>query len=106
MIEQSEASAERLGELIVDLLEDPQELDAMRDKLDAWHHPKAAERIADCILAATLPVSMDSDASDPGEEDLQMSRSRSRAPEPAQLTFRLPPGTLGGSLDLGPRWHR
>ncbi|MFT4587020.1 MAG: UDP-N-acetylglucosamine--N-acetylmuramyl-(pentapeptide) pyrophosphoryl-undecaprenol N-acetylglucosamine transferase [Candidatus Binatia bacterium] len=106
MIEQSEASAERLGELIVDLLEDPQELDAMRDKLDAWHHPKAAERIADCILAATLPVSMDSDASDPGEEDLQMSRSRSRAPETAQLTFRLPPGTLGGSRDLGPRWHR
>lgn len=106
MINQSEASPERLAEVIVGLLEDPQSLDAMRDKLAAWHHPKAAERIADCILAATMPVGPDHGGGDGSRSDRVTRRSHPRAAETRQLTFRLAAGSHGRSRDTGLRRNR
>lgn len=106
MIEQSEASPERLANAIADLLEDPKGLNAMREKLVAWHHPKAAERVADCILAATTPVGANPRGENDAEKDLEPPRSRARAVESRQLTFRLAAGSLGRSRDNGLRRNR
>jgi UDP-N-acetylglucosamine--N-acetylmuramyl-(pentapeptide) pyrophosphoryl-undecaprenol N-acetylglucosamine transferase len=51
LLEQSEATGEKLASLILKLLQDFPAHQAMRDELVRWHSPHAAEQIAEKIVA-------------------------------------------------------
>jgi len=50
LLEQSEATAEKLAGLVTRLLQDPVAYTAMREELVRWHSPRAADQIADKII--------------------------------------------------------
>jgi len=50
LLDQEEATGEKLAALILKLLQDPAADAAMRDELVRWHSPHAAEQIADKIV--------------------------------------------------------
>jgi UDP-N-acetylglucosamine--N-acetylmuramyl-(pentapeptide) pyrophosphoryl-undecaprenol N-acetylglucosamine transferase len=50
LLDQEEATSEKLTALILKLLQDPAADAAMRDELVRWHSPHAAEQIADKIV--------------------------------------------------------
>lgn len=52
MLEQRDATPQRLGEMILDLSRNEEARSAMRESLGRWHHPRAAAEIAEKICAA------------------------------------------------------
>jgi UDP-N-acetylglucosamine:LPS N-acetylglucosamine transferase len=52
MIEQREASSERLAESILELVQNPAARSTMQEALGKWHDPQAAEHMAERVLNA------------------------------------------------------
>ncbi len=50
LLQQSDATPEKVSTLLRELVEDTAEREGMRTALARWHEPKAAEKIADAIL--------------------------------------------------------
>lgn len=51
LLQQSDATPEKVSTLLRELVEDTDERDEMRSALAKWHEPKAAEKIADAIFS-------------------------------------------------------
>ena len=51
MVDQASATPEKLSQMIISLLKNPNQCDSMKQALAKWHFAHAAERIADRILA-------------------------------------------------------
>ena len=52
LLQQGDATPEKVSTLLRELVEDTAERDEMRTALAGWHEPKAAEKIAERILRA------------------------------------------------------
>lgn len=52
LLQQGDATPEKVSTLLRELVEDTAERDEMRSALAKWHEPKAAEKIADAILVS------------------------------------------------------
>ncbi len=58
MVDQASATPEKLSQITISLLKNPKQCTTMQQALAKWHNAKAAEEIADCILARIDPPNL------------------------------------------------
>jgi UDP-N-acetylglucosamine--N-acetylmuramyl-(pentapeptide) pyrophosphoryl-undecaprenol N-acetylglucosamine transferase len=74
LLEQKTATPELLSQLVLDLLEKPAVHEKMQNALARWHAPRAAEQIAEAMLAAVGVGAGESWHADPQSCSLPLSR--------------------------------
>jgi UDP-N-acetylglucosamine--N-acetylmuramyl-(pentapeptide) pyrophosphoryl-undecaprenol N-acetylglucosamine transferase len=75
LLEQKTATPELLSQLVLDLLEKPAVHEKMRNALARWHAPRAAEQIAEAMLAAVGVGAAESWQADPQSFSPPLSRT-------------------------------
>ena len=82
LLEQKTATPELLSQLVLDLLEKPAVHEKMRNALARWHAPRAAEQIAEAILAAVGVGAGESWQADPQSFSPPLSRTPTTKDDP------------------------
>jgi UDP-N-acetylglucosamine--N-acetylmuramyl-(pentapeptide) pyrophosphoryl-undecaprenol N-acetylglucosamine transferase len=82
LLEQKTATPELLSQLVLDLLEKPAVHEKMRNALARWHAPRAAEQIAEAMLAAVGVGAGESWQADPQSFSPPLSRTPTTKDDP------------------------
>jgi UDP-N-acetylglucosamine--N-acetylmuramyl-(pentapeptide) pyrophosphoryl-undecaprenol N-acetylglucosamine transferase len=82
LLEQKTATPELLSQLVLDLLEKPAVHEKMRNALARWHAPRAAEQIAEAMLAAVGVGAAESWQADPQSFSPPLSRTPTTKDDP------------------------